>query len=271
MKSSAIYEGEVIIDDSVTDGQIADMSKRFGRGYEPTDRPQGFGYGGVAERFSQSLIVPESDWQGIIEEQEQAKSRISDILTRNNIPHKNQASTNYCWANGPCHAAESLRAVMGLAYESLSPASVAAPLTGFRNIGGWGREAIRRAKEIGFVPSRLWPDNSIDRKFLNSRNLAEASRYRFREWVECYPRNRVQMISMALRQFPGSLGFNWWGHLVMGCECVWLDGEVAIRIRNSWPGWGANGFGILRGVKMLADDAVFPVAMRASTKKESGA
>lgn len=270
MTSSVLHKGELIIDDSWTDGHVADMCRPFSRGYEPAGRPEGFGYAGVAAPFTDSLAIPESEWQSIIQEQEEQKSRISDILTRSNIPHKNQQSTNFCWANGPCHAAEALRAVQGYEYVSLSPASVAAPLTNFRNQGGWGLDAVKRAKEIGWVPSRLWPDNAIERRYLNSANLAEASKYRFREWVECRPRNKAEMISMLLRQYPGSLGFNWWGHLIMGCEVVWLDGEAAIRIRNSWPNWGANGFAILRGARMLADDAVFPISMRAASGAQRG-
>jgi C1A family cysteine protease len=40
---------------------------------------------------------------------------------------------------------------------------------------------------------------------------------------------------------------------------VGLDGTHAIRIRNSWGmGWGSQGYGILQGAKMRADDAVSP-------------
>lgn len=265
MKSSTLYKGEPIIDDSWTDGDVADMCRPFSRGYDPDDRPEGFAYGGVATRFSDSLLIPESEWEGLIQEQEERKSRVSDTITRFKIPHKNQQSTNFCWANGPCHAAELLRVIQGYPYMSLSPASVAAPLTNFRNQGGWGLNAVKRAKEIGWVPSSLWPDNAIERRYFTSVNLSEASKYRFREWVECKPQDKASQISMLLRQYPGSLGYLWWRHLVMGSEAVWLDGEPAVRIRNSWPGWGANGFGILRGSRMLADDIVFPISMRAAS------
>jgi len=262
--SSRLYESEVILDDATSDGQLMDMMQGFERGYDPEGRPEGYGYGSYAAKFDSSLLIPESEWQARIQEAEQQGSRISDILTRLRIPHKDQASTNYCWANGPCHAAETLRAMQNLPYVSLSPASVAAPIVKFRNVGGWGLEAVKRAIAIGFVPSRLWPDNAIERRYQTSEAISEASKFRFREWTECKPRARAELISMAIRGKPGSLGFNWWGHLVMGCEAVWLDGEVALRIRNSWKGWGANGFGIVRGAKMLADDAVYPVSVRAS-------
>lgn len=43
----------------------------------------------------------------------------------------------------------------------------------------------------------------------------------------------------------------------MGCDPLWIDGEPATRIWNSWgPNWADGGFGILRGSKMIPDDIV---------------
>jgi hypothetical protein len=50
----------------------------------------------------------------------------------------------------------------------------------------------------------------------------------------------------------------------MAVEVIWLDGTIALRIRNQWEGWGDQNFGILQGSRMLADDFVAPrVAMAA--------
>lgn len=263
--SSSLYRNEVIIDDEPEAFALANPDG-FSRGYDPADRPEGYGYTGYAAKMDSSLLIPRSEWQARIEEAERQKARISDILTANKIPHKDQDRTNYCWANGPAHAAETLRVIQGLPYVSLSPASVAAPVTGFRNIGGWGLAAVKYAINNGFVPSDKWPDNAIDRRYSTETNRLAALNHRIRDWRECRPRSLDEMVSLLLRGYPASLGFNWWGHLVMGAECVWLDGDIGIRIRNSWKGWGANGFGILRGSKMLADDCVFPVSVRASSQ-----
>lgn len=263
-ESSSLYRNEVIIDDEPQALALANPDG-FSRGYDPGGRPEGYGYTGYAAKMDSSLLIPRNEWQARIQEAETQKARISDILTAKNVPHKDQDRTNYCWANGPTHAAETLRVIQGLPYVSLSPASVAAPMTGFKNIGGWGLAAVKYAISNGFVPSENWPDNAIDRRYQTETNRQTALSFRIREWRECKPRNLDEMVSLLLRGYPAALGFNWWGHLVMGAEAVWLDGEIAIRIRNSWKGWGANGFGILRGSKMLADDCVFPVSVRASS------
>lgn len=263
--SSSLYRNEVVIGDEPESFALANPDG-FSRGYDPTDRPEGYGYTGYAAKMESGLLIPRSEWQARIQEAESQKARISDILTANKIPHKDQDNTNYCWANGPTHAAETLRVIQGLPYVSLSPASVAAPMTGYKNIGGWGLAAVKYAISNGFVPSYKWPDNAIERRYNTEANKLTALSYRIRDWRECKPRSLDEMVSLLLRGYPAALGFNWWGHLVMGAECVWLDGEIAIRIRNSWRGWGANGFGILRGSKMLADDCVFPVSVRASSQ-----
>lgn len=261
--SSALYRNEIIIDDEPQSFSLANPAG-FSRGYDPTSRPEGYAYGGFAAPVDAGWLIPRSEWQGLIEEQEKQRGRISDILTDKKIPHKDQDRTNYCWANGPTHAAETLRAIQGLPYVSLSPASIGGPITNYRNVGGWGLAAVKFAIQQGIVPSENWPDNAIDRRYNTQVNQNKRGQYRIREWRECKPRNLDELVSMLLRGYPASLGFNWWGHLVMGCDAVWLDGEVAIRIRNSWRGWGANGFGILRGSKMLPDDCVVPVSVRAA-------
>ena len=142
----------------------------------------------------------------------------------------------------------------------LSPASVAAPIKRFANRGGWGRDAIRWLADRGAVPVGSWPANSREQKYYNDSNRELAKNYMVREWVECQPRNLSQMVSLLLRGIPLAAGYNWWGHEVTLTEAIWLDGEVAIRFRNSWGNWGDYGFGIVRGSKMLADDLVGPLS-----------
>ena len=60
-------------------------------------------------------------------------------------------------------------------------------------------------------------------------------------------------------------GFNWWRHEVTLTDAIWLDGEVCIRLWNSWGKWGDGyGFGILQGSKILADDIVGLYSARAA-------
>jgi hypothetical protein len=252
MSSSALYPNELVIDDStstdVTHGGT------FGRGLE---LPFGASYEGAADPFPAELLIPESEWQARIQEAEARGENLSARI-RGKIPEKNQDRLNYCWIFGPTQAAEVKRFLEGLEYVSLSPASVGAQVKNFKNVGGWGREGLEFAAEHGWVPSATWPDTALDRSLLTDANKQLALDFRVTEWTVLAPRNKAQLVSMLLRLNPVAVGYNWWSHEVLAVEPVWLDGTVALRIRNQWKGWGDQNFAVLQGSKMIPDDAVSP-------------
>lgn len=236
-------------------------------GLDLSNRPQGFAYAGTAEPFPESLLIPRSDWQGIIEEQKATKTRIQDVCDRAGVKVKDQQQTNYCWVNAPTHCVEIVRAMQHQTPIVLSAASVGAQVTGFRNIGGWGKEALEFIAAHGVIPEWMWPANAIDRRYLTDKAKDEAKRYAIDEWWEIEPRNLDQMVSCLLQPIPIpiAIGLAWWGHEVTAVGCDWVDGEVAIVIDNSWgTRWGTNGRGILQGSRRLPDDAVAPRVAKAS-------
>lgn len=256
--SSQLYRDEIIINDETTEEMYMPQAPDQGRGLALDMR--GFGdyvYGSFAAPFPQELLIPRSEWQARIQEMEEQKSRISDLINLKKLPHKDQGSTNYCWINAPVHCVEINRLQQNQKVVTLSPASAGAPIKNFSNVGGWGLEAVKWLAKNGCCPVDQWPANAIERKYYTEANRQLALKYRVDEWIECRPRNVEQMISLLLRRFPGAGGYNWWRHEITNCDPIWLDGEVAVRIRNSWRGWGQFGFGVLQGSKMLADDLVF--------------
>ena len=241
--------------------------REYGRGLDLSERPNqdGFAYSGLAKPFDDSLLIPRHQWEDRIEELEESESQISDLIRYEKLPTLNQGSTNYCWANAPVACMQIRRLQQNQTTVPLSPASVAAPIKSFRNVGGWGSDAIIYIQRHGVVPVDRWPPNAIDRRLQTGAAKQAAMKYRVREWVECKPRNLDQAVSLLLRGIPLAAGFNWWGHEVTLTDAIWLDGEVAIRFWNSWgSNWGQGGFGILRGRKMLADDLVGVYSARAA-------
>lgn len=246
-----------IINDETKNDHLFPADK--GRGLDLTGRPPGYAYAGVAEPFPRELLIPRGEWQARIKEQEERKTRIPDLCDFHGIKVKNQERTNFCWANAPTHCVEIIRGIQNQGPVSLSPASVAAPLTNFRNVGGFGKAALESIIKNGIVPVDRWPANAIDRRYYTEANRALALRYRADEWWELEPRNLDQTISCLLRGIPVSGGFDWWGHQVTLVAAAWVDGAVAALIDNSWGAeWGTNGRGILQGARMLPDDATAP-------------
>lgn len=253
--SSKLYRNELIINDETP---IEDPPPGMGRGLDLGLRgPGDYEYGDLAAPFPPELLIPRSEWQARIQEMEEKKSRTSDLIRQKKLPHKDQASTNYCWINAPTHCVEINRLQQNQRTVSLSPASAGAQIKNYKNVGGWGKEGLLWILEKGLVPSAKWPDNAIDPRYATPENKQLALDYRTDEWIECKPRNEDQMISLLLRSAPGAGGYNWQSHETTLCDAVWLDGTAATRNRNSWKNYGDFGFFILQGSRMLADDLVF--------------
>lgn len=268
MPSSILLPGERIIDDEIHSSpetrKLIELPDGFSKGYEPWQRDVGFGAAGAAE-FDLKLI-PKSEWEPRIKEMEEKSTRSSDMILRSGLPCKDQNGTNYCWINAPVYAIEERRVLEGQEMVILSPGSVGGPIKGYRNQGGWGLEGIKYIVTHGVCPvqvggTTLYPANQTSRPSASALTKIEEERkkYKVLEWLELRPRNIEHLITCLLSRIPVAVGYNWWGHEVTACDAVWLDGEVAIRIRNSWSmSWGTKGYSILRGSKMLPDDAVAP-------------
>jgi len=256
MASSALYDGEILINDATVIGD----SPSFGRGLDLGLRgPNDYEYGAAADPFPPELLIPRSEWQARIQEMEETETRISDLIRKKKSPCKYQASTNYCWMNSPARCTEIVYMQQSGRVVNLSPASGAARHTNFRNVGGWGRDALLWITEHGLNEVSDWPANAIDRKYDTPENRKKAMSHRIIEWTELKPRNVDQLISMLLRRIPVACGYQWWGHETTAIDPVWVDGVIATRNENSWgPSYGANGMFILQGSKMLPDDACAP-------------
>lgn len=256
--ASAFRPGEPIIGDETPMDVAIEPTK--GRGLMLGRRRTPFGAMANAPAFPRHLVIPSSEWQARIQEKEETKTRLSDIADRAGLPCKDQAQTNYCWINAPSYAFELLRVRQNQRMVILSPASAGARIKQYRNEGGWGEEAIRFIASDGLVPVTRWPANAIARQYATPENIALAKRaYRCTEWWECRPRDMDELVTCLLLNHPCPVGYNWWGHEVTAVDAVWVDGTIAIRIRNSWGmGWGSRGYGILQGQRMVPDDTVAP-------------
>lgn len=262
--TSQLYPGEAIFDDSTPEHATLPPAGTT-RGLMLDRRTTPFGQMVGAPPFPQELLIPRGEWQARIQEMEERKSNISSISIAAGLPCKDQDGIPYCWIFGPTHCAEIVRVIQNQPMVELSAASAGALIKNFRAEGGWGEEGLAWLVEHGQVPTSTWPENKLDRRYATAENKQLALQYRVTEWMELRPRNTDELVSCLLRRIPVAGGYNWWSHEITNCDAVWLDGDVSIRIRNSWSmSWGDKGFSILRGSKMLADDAVAPHVATAS-------
>lgn len=257
--TSSLYPGEVVVHDGSPTSLFMPQHGE-GRGLElpPLSSPDGRRYGADAEPFPAGLLVPMSEMEARIREQEERKLRVSDLINHYGLPEKDQERTNYCWIYGVVQAQEVMRLRMNQPMVRLSAASAGARVKGFRNVGGWGLEAIKHLGLHGVNEEGDWPNATIDSRYDTPESRRKALDHRVTEWWELTPRSMHELASLLLMGIPAGVGYNWWGHEVMAADPLWLDGTLALRIRNQWKGWGSNNFGVLQGSLMYPDDTVAP-------------
>lgn len=211
--------------------------------------------------------IPRSSWSAAIKEQAEKRGRVSDRWREGGCKILNQASTNYCWINGVVTAFEAVRACNGMPYVKFSPASGGARIKGFRNVGGWGTEALEWIIKNGITRESLWPANAIDRKYLTPEAIADAMQNRVTEWSDLGGGNFDLQATYALLGKPVAVGYNWWSHEVCQLDLVEIEpGSFGILIANSWgESWDGDGMAVLRESKGRADDAVSPEVVYTTT------
>jgi len=256
--TSLMYPGEIVYADDTPDEHFT-VPEGMSTGYKGMFRSQQSA-DELTVPFPKELIIPRSEWQARIEEHEKRKTRISDVVNYVGLPCKDQARTNFCWANAPVHLLEVALVRQNQPMTILSAASVACPINGFRNDGGWGEDALRWLIQHGAVPAKNWPSNAINKSYYTESNKQLALNYRVPGWFNLRPRNIDEHISCLLHQMPVAVGLNYWGHEVADYEAVWVNGQIGVRFRNSWtmdwPTQGAKGYSIRQGNKLFADDIV---------------
>jgi hypothetical protein len=195
--------------------------------------------------------IPRNEWSARIAEMAAKKERVSDAIK---WPSKDQKQTNFCWANGPCGAAETVRATMGLGYKELSAASVACKLNGFKNQGGWGIDAIQYMAKQGVCEVKFWPNTAISRQYDTAESNADRPEHVTIGWFDVG--NDFDDVGTALLlPSPGTAGWNFWGHETEVCDLVEIGkNSFGCLGRNSWADdWGDKNSNGVGGFFILAE------------------
>lgn len=218
-------------------------------------------------------LIPRSEWDARIDEQEALQSSLEHIRLAGNygqpIPSLDQDGYGYCWAHSTTHAVMLTRAVANQPYVPLSAFAVAAIIKGYRDEGGWCGLSAKFARERGIPSQKFWAQKSMSRSNDNADTWANAGLHKVTEdWVDLtrpvYDNVMTfdQVATCLLCNIPVALDFNWWGHSVAGLRLVRVeDGSYGIKIWNSWyvgagVEWGDRGMAVLRGSKAVPNNAV---------------
>ncbi|MDE2102002.1 MAG: hypothetical protein KGL39_32450 [Patescibacteria group bacterium] len=227
-------------------------------GLIPRDRAKEPGYLYGLEAFGYDLI-PESEWDDRLREQEKNKSSLTDLILEVGLPPLDQNGTSFCWANSSTMAAQILHVKEGQPKVHFSPASVACPINGFVNQGGWCGQSCKQIADHGVVPVEMWPANAISRQYYTEEMKKEAAKNRITKWFEGEHRNSKQLATCLLLGIPVAVDFNWWSHSVCAIRLVKTRNGYGTEIYNSWgTHYGDQGRAVIEWPKGIPDDMACP-------------
>lgn len=269
----------IIIDDDTPLDLIFDPivdGEKMARGWEPRDYDiNPIEDEGMRADPSGIKLIPRSDWDEIIKEQEERESTLEHVMRRGGFVPLNQKSDGYCWAYSTTGCVAALRHKANLPKIELSAHSVAAPIKNGRNEGGWCGLSAKYIREVGVATSQTWPLNSRNLSHNNAAYLADAARHKVQEdWydLERPLHGQVltfdQVVSLILQGHPVACDFNWWRHSVLCCRVRRIEaGSYGLRGPNSWgPNWNGDGWHDLRENKARPDGAVSLIVTRGSVR-----
>lgn len=251
--------GSIVYDDSnahelIT--EIQDPSTPYSGGYVERD----YAVDGFTTSYS-GATFPRSEWEERIRDLEAAEATLTHTHERSGCEVLDQNGLNYCWMYGVAGAMQVSYAKTGGKVPYLSATSAAAKGKNYRNVGGWGKEAIGYIERFGMSTIEHWPEHALDRRYDTAEQRENAKLHAFEPRIgfeELRSNSFDQLVSALLMRWPVTMGLNWWGHLVFGLRPVVIErGSFGVEIMNSWGiGWKNRGKAVLREDKATAFEQI---------------
>ena len=230
----------------------------------PSGQTKGFNPDRNLTMRSTSAIGPRyarRDWPELMALQERERTSPIHVHQDYGVPVLSQERTNFCWMFGCVSGAMNRYAMMDGIAPLLSPSGPACQGKGFKNQGGWGEEAVGYINEFGIPTQDTWPNCSFNRELPSRPSVQKsADLHDVIQFEVLGPYDFDGVMSSLLCPYnssPVTLGYNWWGHLVLGLQGIRYQGQWGIAFVNSWDyDWGEGGYGVLLGEKAEPTEAV---------------
>jgi hypothetical protein len=230
----------------------------FGHGYDPLQKaahPSEF-----AAPPSEMKLIPRSEWDARIAEQDATESSLEHIRLRGGpnggmIPSLDQNGQGFCWMYSVTMSVMMERAAAGQPCVRLSAHAGACKVKSFRDEGGWCGLGAKWVRENGQPPVSLWAEKSMSREYDTAETWKEAAKYKITEdWVDLgkqvYDQNLTadQIATCLLLNIPVAIDYDEWGHSICAIRWVKIEGgSYGPKILNSWTDqWGDRGMSVIQ-------------------------
>jgi hypothetical protein len=221
------------------------------------------GYLACAPVAPDDWLIPVSEQQSRLDEQQQNKASLYDLRMANYdvLKSLDQNGFSLCWNFSTTKACMYTRAIMGEPAIVLSPWYVAGQINNWRDEGGWGSASLEYVTKHGLPSLDKCPKYS--RSAVTSDAADNAALHKVTEWydgTDDREQNKQIMITAFLLGLAPVLDFNWLSHSMAGCRLVSLN-PLTIDCDNSWGAidqYGEKGLYRITGSKAIPDGIVVP-------------
>lgn len=221
-------------------------------------------------------MIPYEEWPDRIADLERRQASSYHVWKRSPIGVLNQKSFGWCHAYSPAAACMIGREAAGLPYVALEPASVAGPVTGYKNAGAWIMDDLRQITRAGIASTDYVPEFCTSRRKWKTGAEEDALRRRVLEWEAHRGRHHQKQGSWLLHGYAVCVGLHWWSHAVTYLRVVDADRSrpatdwrrYRMGALNSWgPGYGDGGYFELEGDRSTADEIYVQRAQQTATAR----
>lgn len=208
---------------------------------------------------SDLVVIPRSEWDARIEEQEKTQSSLEHVRMGGNsgqmIPSLDQNSQGFCWAYSTTMAVMLVRAVNGQPHVRLSGHAVGCKVKNFRDEGGWCGLSAKFQKETGCPSVAFWKEKSMSRDNDKPETWANAGLHKVTEDFvdltrDVYDQNLTtdQLATCLLQDKPCAVDYGEWSHSICAIRWVKIEpGAYGPKILNSWTDqWGESGMAVIQ-------------------------
>jgi hypothetical protein len=213
-------------------------------------------------------LIPRSQWSALIAEGK--GTWLGDLIRAAKIPCKDQDGLGYCWVYASTSCVEAIRALQGQPLVVLSPESVGGPVTGWRNQGGWGYDALEQLTKAGACRADFMDKpNSLRPSRWKDGWEADCANHKITAaWATIDDDDFDGVMTAALLRLPVSIGLDFWSHQVVITGPVDLgNGKYGVEFLNSWgSSYGTNGFDVLSESKAQPSGSFACISVGTSDK-----
>lgn len=225
---------------------------QYAKGYIPRNydtHPLGNIVG--APRFTKPLITDPQEIKQRIAEKTANKSWIMDVIQRAGMNPKNQNPFSWCHAAAIVAAAQVNRLLAGFPLVEYSIASVAGPVTGWRDQGAAIFQDNEFAQKYGIAETSVFSDlpksndRSLGKSSYTDAVRENALKHRIQS-EDLDPSSRIELITCCLTNITTGIGSHDWSHSTMGpVKLTWIETgrpfdpfkNVGLIELNNWGDW----------------------------------